>query len=825
MLELEHLNFAKKLGFVNGTKEALSDQLCLSSLNVINEISNEEITDFNRQLVITIVALVWTHSNPHIKDSLRQIMAPVLAKMGFSPSNLMLDKLLRENGVYSPFESYFDKLKIIFNELDKKVSILDKEYTLTSFQAELWRSIDESKLLGISAPTSAGKSFLIYLKIIDLIAKGASRFVYVVPTLSLISQVTSDLSKLLRQHNLRHISVLTSYEDIDNFFIYVVTQERAISIFGEEGINLLDLLVVDEIQNIEKVANEGEDRSKILYDVLIDVRNDIEVKRIILSGPRLKNIGNLGFRIFGESSSEKNTDSPPVLSLTYSISKQRNTHYLNQYSSLFDTPQQLKIENDGYIQGLNQTAYTDKFNNYLHRTLDSIGDEVNVVFSPTPSQASKSAKLYSSYRSSNEDKVLASLGDYFRESVHPKYQLANIVEKGVAYHTGKTPMHVRKSVENAASKGFIRTLFCTTTLMQGVNLPAKNVVIRSPHLFTRRSTRENVSLSAYEFANLRGRAGRLLTDFIGRTIVLDEGAFISDGLSEDREVLFAEEYKDIRTGYQDIYDDHSDFVDNALISGEEVGDEASKSLVTYIRQVLYRHGIYGIDRLKNVGLYLDHKVVTSTLDGFKSLKVGRDIILKNRYWDPFDLDLLFHEFINSNRQFPTHVFSPKLCQDLLSWMELIKDKLPLYFNRYFGNNYNSGYMYGVAKSTESWIREKPLNAILIDRFGIDDDEIDGKIDREVEKLSRHVSFSLPMMLKPLADMNGQSTSIIQGIELGMYTPISKFLSDRGVPRETAIKISYNYGKNTVEPKDIDISQMIKKSDLNSWERQHVEHLA
>ena len=82
-----------------------------------------------------------------------------------------------------------------------------------------------------------------------------------------------------------------------------------------------------------------------------------------------------------------------------------------------------------------------------------------------------------------------------------------------------------------------------------------------------------------------------------------------------------------------------------------------------------------------------------------------------------------------------------------------------------------------------------------------------------------------MMLKPLADMNGQSTSIIQGIELGMYTPISKFLSDRGVPRETAIKISYNYGKNTVEPKDIDISQMIKKSDLNSWERQHVEHLA
>lgn len=711
------------------------------------------------------------------------------------------------------------------HELENKITILEEEYTLTSFQAELWKSIDTSRLLGISAPTSAGKSFLLYLKVVDLIARGASRFVYVVPTLSLISQVTSDLSKLLRQHKLNQITVLNSYEDQNDNFIYVVTQERAISIFGEEGINRLDLLVVDEIQNIEKVANEGEDRSKILYDVLIDVRNDIDVTKIILSGPRLKNIGNLGFRIFGEASSEKNTDSPPVLSLTYSISKQRDIHYLNQYSSLFDVPLQLRVENDAHIQGLDQTSYTDRFNEYLHRTLDSIRDEVNVVFSPTALQASKSAKLYSNYRQGKRDEILDSLGSYFRESVHPKYQLANIVQSGVAYHTGKTPMHVRKSVEHATSKRHIHTLFCTTTLMQGVNLPAKNVIIRSPNLFTRRKGSESVCLSAYEFANLRGRAGRLLTDFIGRTIVLDEGSFTGAGLVEGQNTLFTDEYKDIRTGYQDIYDEHFDFIDNALACNEEVGDEVSKGLVTYIRQVLYRHGNGGVERLKNVGVNIESDVLNSTLKGFKSLVVDRQIVLKNRYWDPFDLNLLYQEYQSSNRQFPSNVFTSNLCQDLLVWMNLIKSKLPVYFSRYFGNIDNSNYMYGIAKSAENWVREKPLSSILIDRFGVEDsDDIDGKIDREVEKLSRQVSFSLPMMLKPLSDMNGQESSIIQGIELGMYTPIAKFLSDRGVPRETAVKISRVYGRQDKDITGVDVSRAIRGAGLNFWEKHHVEHL-
>ena len=816
LLEIEHHNFACKLNLINSEEMKIPYELCLSALNLLKELSNGEITDFKRHLAIVAVSVLWTHSESNIKDNLRQIMTPILSEIGFSPSSMMLDESLKESGVYSPISSYFDKLRVLAHDLKNQVTVNGKGYTLTSFQSDIWNSIDDNRLVGISAPTSAGKSFLIYLKIIDLIFKGANKVVYVVPTLSLISQVSSDLSKLLKEHKLNDIPILNSYESELDGFIYVVTQERAISLFSDEAISELDLLVVDEIQNIERVANEGEGRSKILYDVLIDVRNDIDVERIILSGPRLKNIGNLGFQIFGEPSSEKSTDAPPVLSLTYSVSKEKDRYLFNQYSALFDAPLQLVIENTSKISGFGQVSYTDKFNEYLHRVLSDLDDDVSVIFSPTSNQARKSAKAYSVYINSHKGDLLGSLGCYFRDSVHNKYELASIVESGVAYHTGKTPMHVRKSIEYATSQKLIKQLFCTTTLMQGVNLPAKNVVVRNPHLFTRKRG-EPVSLSSYEFANLRGRAGRLLTDFIGRTLVLDESSFASSANSEENS-MFPDEYKDINTGYHDIYEQNSDFIDDSLSNAEVVDDAPSKALITHIRQMLYRHGDKAVSRLRDVGINIEDSLISTTRSSINSLSVPREVVLSNRYWDPLDLEKLYGIYNIKNNPLVSAPFQPGMCSNFLSWMNVFNAEFPYYFKKFFGNVDDPRYMYGIAKGAENWVREKPLHDILLERFGADAEGIDNKIDDEIEKLTKHVSFGLPMLLKPVADIGNNESSIIMNIELGIYTPIARFLSDRGVPRETAIKINALHRKNET----LNIGRIM--SQLNYWESKQVEHL-
>ncbi|MBF8804977.1 hypothetical protein [Pseudomonas asiatica] len=160
LLEFELRDFAVKLGFVSGDCSELPYELLLKSLNLLKGISNRECSDFNNQMAIMIVALLWTHAGNSRRDGLRQILAPILSTMGFSPSNLMLDKSLKEEGVYSPISSYFDKIRIVAHDLKNQVLVADRVYTLTGFQAELWKVIDESSLIGISAPTSAGKSFL-----------------------------------------------------------------------------------------------------------------------------------------------------------------------------------------------------------------------------------------------------------------------------------------------------------------------------------------------------------------------------------------------------------------------------------------------------------------------------------------------------------------------------------------------------------------------------------------------------------------------------------------------------------------------------------------
>lgn len=816
LLSFELDDFAIRLNLITGERKKLNRDLLLNALNLLNKIANSTNNDDNRQLAMITIALIWTHCNENDKDTLRQILSPTLSYIGFSPSNKMMDESLKNDGVYSYYGSYFDKLKIIADELKNKITINQKDYILTEFQHDLWEAIDNNKIIGISAPTSAGKSFLLYLKTIQLLGKGATKIVYVVPTLSLISQVTTDLSNLFKDHNIRGVDILNSFEEGKENFVYVLTQERAISVFSQESIDSLDLLIVDEIQNIERADSENNDRAKILYDVLMDVRTDVEVSKIILSGPRLKNIGGLSFDIFGEISEEKKTDVPPVLSLTYSVSKKSDIYYINQYSPFSSLPISTPIQNVDLIKGIGASQYNSAFNSYLHSILKKLNDDSNIIFSPTTRQARKSAKEYCEVFPMIATTKLESLSLYLKNSVHKHYELAEFVNYGVAYHTSRIPMHVRKSIEYAVSQSYIKNLFCTTTLMQGVNLPAKNIIIRNPNLFVRK-VETSVMLSPYEFANLRGRAGRLLTDFVGRTIVLDENSFESH--REENETLFSNEYKEIKTGYHDLYLRDIDYINEKLDDSSLVFTSNSKSIITYIRQMFFRHGHEGISRLNNVGIFLDELYIKKIISGLEDISVPRQIVMQNRYWDPFDLNELYLFITKTNMHIPSAIFKADLCDVFLSWLKIMRDNFNYYFVRYIGQVHDEKFLFGIAKSAEGWVRENSLCEILENRFPTYNNELHENLDKEIDKLTKHVSFGLPMLLKPAADIS-DSSSVISQIELGLYSEISRYLSDRGVPRETAIKIRKYHSENKLQALDLKRAVI----ELNEWELQHISHL-
>lgn len=87
------------------------------------------------------------------------------------------------------------------------------------------------------------------------------------------------------------------------------------------------------------------------------------------------------------------------------------------------------------------------------------------------------------------------------------------LEAGIASHHGGLAPVQREVVEAAFAEGLLKVAFATETLALGVNLPARTVV------FDRMVRPSGELVSAAEFAQLAGRAGRRGIDSVGHVIV------------------------------------------------------------------------------------------------------------------------------------------------------------------------------------------------------------------------------------------------------------------------------------------------------------------
>ena len=84
-----------------------------------------------------------------------------------------------------------------------------------------------------------------------------------------------------------------------------------------------------------------------------------------------------------------------------------------------------------------------------------------------------------------------------------------------AHHAGMLPL-MKESVEHLFSRGLVKMVYATETLALGINMPARTVVIES---LTKWNGSEHVSLSAGEYTQLSGRAGRRGIDTEGHAVV------------------------------------------------------------------------------------------------------------------------------------------------------------------------------------------------------------------------------------------------------------------------------------------------------------------
>lgn len=113
------------------------------------------------------------------------------------------------------------------------------------------------------------------------------------------------------------------------------------------------------------------------------------------------------------------------------------------------------------------------------------------------------------------DSELAELARDVRNQVHKDYFLAGLLEQGIAYHIGYLPSAIRMRIEKLFKDEKITAMFCTSTLVEGVNLPADNLFITS--YYSGRAQMTDV-----DFRNLIGRVGRIQYNLSGNVFLISD---------------------------------------------------------------------------------------------------------------------------------------------------------------------------------------------------------------------------------------------------------------------------------------------------------------
>lgn len=382
---------------------------------------------------------------------------------------------------------------------------------VNDFQKKFWDAAQSCGRVSASAPTSAGKSFIVKLWLKELFAGTSDRqAAYVVPTRALVEEVTRDMESSLQGRAQVFSLPWDKRIPLSSKHLFVVTQERLYLLQQRDPTLQLDAVFIDEAQKFGDGA-----RGVLLQRVLDEVVLRNQAANILFASPLTLNPEVL---LRGGEGTAEVVSSDVVM-------VNQNLIYANQIKG---RPKEwaLEVVGENAIQqvGLFQLAFRPSpSSNRLPLVAATLGKDStgNVVYANTPSEAEKFAQIIADsydeddFNCLHDDPEILALVELIQKTVHPHYALANVLPHGVAFHYGNMPLLVRQEVERMFRIGKIRYLVCTSTLLEGVNLPCQNIFVSGP-----RKGNGN-PMQPGDFWNLAGRAGRWGKEFEGNIICVD----------------------------------------------------------------------------------------------------------------------------------------------------------------------------------------------------------------------------------------------------------------------------------------------------------------
>ena len=111
--------------------------------------------------------------------------------------------------------------------------------------------------------------------------------------------------------------------------------------------------------------------------------------------------------------------------------------------------------------------------------LSRMRNEQTLIYCSTPARARRMAKTYLEYlqkMGQEKDKQLP-LVEWIDKNISPEWSLAKELQYGIAIHDGSLQKHIGASIIKYFNEGMLDCIFCTSTIIEGVNTSAKNVIL------------------------------------------------------------------------------------------------------------------------------------------------------------------------------------------------------------------------------------------------------------------------------------------------------------------------------------------------------------
>ena len=397
-------------------------------------------------------------------------------------------------------------------------------FPLDDFQIAGCQALESGKGVLVAAPTGAGKTIVGEFAV-DLAILSGTKCFYTTPIKALSNQ---KFSELVTRYGESKVGLLTGDTSINSEAqIVVMTTEilRNMIYANSSTIDKLKFVVMDEVHYLADKF-----RGAVWEEILIHLPESVQVVSLSATVSNAEE--------FGEWLQTVRGDTEIIVSEIRPVPLYQHVLFGNRLIDLFNdemklNPELTKLERDTYRQVRGNWRDKPKGPKTLSRPdviekLDREGllPAITFIFSRKACDAAVKQCLQSGIKLTNENDrsrirtiVSKNIGNLAQEDlvVLGYYEWLEGLEKGIAaHHAGLLPAF-KTTVEELFQEGLIKAIFATETLALGINMPARTVVLEK---LSKWNGEGHVAISAGEYTQLTGRAGRRGIDIEGNAVIL-----------------------------------------------------------------------------------------------------------------------------------------------------------------------------------------------------------------------------------------------------------------------------------------------------------------